>query len=81
MKQNVTLALDSELLVSAKQLAAARNSSLSRLLADELAAQVGSARAYEQARQQALAMMRQGFHLGGSGSAKRDELHDRAALR
>ena len=81
MKQNVTLALDSDLLVSAKQLAAVRNSSLSRLLADELAAQVGSARAYEQARQQALAMLRQGFHLGGAGIANRDDQHDRAVLR
>lgn len=81
MKQNITLALDSDLLVSAKQLAAARNSSLSRMLADELTAQVGAAREYEQARQQALSLLRQGFHLGGTGITNRDDLHDRAALR
>ena len=61
MKQNITLTLDRNLLISAKQLATAHE--------------------YEQARQQALAMLKPGFHLGGASTVNRDDLHDRRAHR
>lgn len=43
VKQNITLSLDSETLHQAKRLAAARNTSVSRLLAEDIGAQVTGA--------------------------------------
>jgi phage gpG-like protein len=81
MKQNITLSVESDLLRQAKQLAAKRHLSLSRLLADDLAAHVAQAAQYEQAKQQALAWLEQKFHMGGKGIQNREALHDRQNLR
>lgn len=80
MKQNITLAVDSELLKQARQLAARRHLSLSKLLAEDLAAQVGLAQQYEQSRKQALALLERKFSLDGKGIADRGALHDRQDL-
>mgnify|MGYP001562796962 CR=1 FL=1 len=81
MKQNITLSVESELLRQAKQLAAKRHLSLSKLLAEDLAAHVAQAKQYEQAKQQALAWLEQKFHMGGKGIENREALHDRQNLR
>jgi hypothetical protein len=76
MKQNVTVSLDSEVLQAAKVLAAQRKTSLSRLLADELAAQVYRSRDYEQCKRAARAMLEEGLPLGGA-PMMREEAHER----
>jgi len=38
---------------------------------------VGNEEAYERAERQALALLDQGFHMGGIIRASRDELHER----
>lgn len=76
MKQNITLSLDSDLLKSARVLAAERGTSVSKLLASELERLVRSDRAYHQAREQALSILDQGLHLGG-GRPNRSMLHER----
>ncbi len=76
MKQNITLSLDIKLLRAAKVLAAQRNTSVSRLLAEELEAKVSRQSDYERCRQAALALMKEGMPLGGT-PLSRDELHDR----
>lgn len=81
MKQNVTLSLETDLLQQAKVLAARRNLSLSKLLAEDIAVQVAQARQYDQAKQQALVLLNQKFALGGQRVQDRDELHDRQNLR
>lgn len=81
MKQNITLAMESDLLRQAKQLAARRHLSLSKLLAEDLALQVGQAQQYEQSKQQALAWLERKFPLGGEGVKDREALHDRQDLR
>lgn len=81
MKQNITLSLETDLLQQAKVLAARRNLSLSKLLAEDIAAQVAQARQYDQAKQQALFLLSQKFALGGQRVRDRDELHDRQNLR
>lgn len=70
-----------DLLTRARALAAQRRTSVSGLLAQELEKQVANARVYAASRRKALALLRQGLHLGGQGIADRDALHDRAGLR
>ena len=66
MKQNITISVDTELLRKAKVLAARRNTSVSRLLADELDAKVLRERDYERAKRAALDLMQNArMNLGG----------------
>ena len=81
MKHNITLAIDKTLLKRARALAAQRGTSVSALLARELARLVGQGAAYEQAKTKALAHLSSPFHLGGAGIPNREALHDRQSLR
>ena len=58
-------------------LAARRNTSISRLLAEQIETLVGEDDAYDQVRRRALALLEQGFHLGGHIESTRDEWHER----
>jgi hypothetical protein len=75
--QNITVRLNRRTLRKAKILAAKRNISISGLLAEQIEALVGEDDAYEQAQRRALALLDQGFHLGGRIEATRDEWHER----
>jgi hypothetical protein len=75
--QNITVRLNRRTLRKAKILAAKRNTSISGLLAEQIEALVGEDDAYEQAQRRALALLEQGFHLGGRIEATRDEWHER----
>ena len=77
MKQNVTISLDKDLIRKAKVLAARRDTSLSRMLSDELASAVEKAERYDQARRKALADLAAGFHLGGKIRVTREQWHAR----
>ncbi len=59
MKQNITLSLDEQTLHQARQLAARRKLSVSKLLAEDIAQQVQTDQRYEQAKRQALAWLAQ----------------------
>lgn len=76
MKQNITLAVDRDLLRKARVLAAMRGASLSGLLRDELTRLVADADRYASAKEQALQDLARGQHLGGKRST-RDALHER----
>ncbi len=76
-KQNVTISLSRQVLKKARILAARRETSISGLLAQEIEFLVGQEEAYERAQRQALALLEQGFHMGGVIRATRDELHER----
>jgi predicted transcriptional regulator len=76
-KQNVTVRLDRQTVRKAKILAAKRNTSISGLLEQEIEHLVSQDDAYEHARGQAMALLDEGFHLGGKITASRDELHER----
>jgi hypothetical protein len=76
-KQNVTVSLNQRILRKAKILAARRGSSISGLLADQIETLVGEEEAYERAQRQAMALLEQGFHLGGVIRSSRDEWHER----
>lgn len=76
MKQKITLSLDKDLLARARLLAARRSTSVSALLANELAHLVEEADEHEQARRRALAVLDRGLHLGAQ-PAPRETLHER----
>ena len=80
MKQNITLSLDRELLAKLRVIAAKRATSVSRMLADELAEIVEKSEQYEHAKRYALAAIETGFHLGGQ-RISREELHERQTIR
>ncbi|HSB06023.1 MAG TPA: DUF6364 family protein [Thermodesulfobacteriota bacterium] len=77
MKQNITLSLDRELLRKAKVLAAKKDMSVTKLLANELNRMVTENDQYEISKKRALARLRKGLHLGGQILARREELHER----
>lgn len=58
-------------------LAASRATSISGLLADQIESLVDAESAYEQSQRAALAILDEGFNLGGVITATRDELHER----
>jgi hypothetical protein len=76
-KQNLTIRLDRKTIQKAKVLAAKRSTSISGLVAGQIAILIGEDEAYERAERQAAALLDQGFHLGGAIRASRDELHER----
>jgi hypothetical protein len=76
-KQNVTVSLDRQTIQKAKVLAARCATSISGLLASQIAILVGEEEAYERAERQAATLLDQGFHLGGVIRVGRDELHER----
>lgn len=80
-KQKLTVSLARETIRKAKVLAARRDSSISRLLAEQIEALVRQDEVYESAQRQALALLDQGFHMGGLARLDRSELHDRKGLR
>ena len=75
--QNVTVGLSRETLRKARELAARRAISLNKFLADQIEALVGDNEAYEQAERQAMALLNNGFSLGGVIRGTRDERHER----
>lgn len=75
-KQNLTISLDRQTIQKAKIVAARRSTSISGLLARQIEILVGEEESYERAERQALALLDQGFDLGGKGRVSRDELHE-----
>jgi hypothetical protein len=75
-KQNVTISVSPEIVRKAKILAAKRSTSISGLIAEQIEILVGAEEAYERSERSALALLEEGFHLGGRITASRDELHE-----
>jgi hypothetical protein len=76
-RQNVTVSLSPATIRKARILAARRSTSISGLLAEQIEALTGEHEAYDRAKRSAMALMKRGFHLGGTIAASRDELHER----
>lgn len=78
-RQNITLSLPRDLLISARHLAVERGTSLSGMLAEYLREVVDRDRARRRAQQRLEARLAEGFDLGTRGAAgwTRDELHER----
>jgi len=78
-RQNITLSLPRDLLISARHLAVERGTSLSGMLAEFLREMVDRDRAMRRAQQRIEERMAEGFDLGTGGTIgwTRDELHER----
>ncbi len=76
-KQNLTVSLERETIQKAKVLAARRNTSVTRLLADYVKEMVAEDERYEAARKAALDYMNKGFPMGGQIAADREDWHER----
>ena len=78
MHRNLTVRLDETTIRKAKIVAAKRDTSVSRLVADKIDRLVGEDEAYEQARVEALADLESGFDLGSKGRLPtREDAYDR----
>ena len=77
MKQNITLSLDKTLIRKSKIIAAQRETSVSKMLSDELERLIQHPEHYEIAKRKALANLKTGFHFGGKITASREALHER----
>jgi uncharacterized protein YigA (DUF484 family) len=76
-KQNLTISLTRQTLQKVKILAARRSISISGLIAQHIETLVGEEEAYERAQRQAMALLDQGFKMGGVIRSSRDEGHER----
>ena len=76
-RQNVTVSLDGETFRKARILASLRKTSLNSLLAEQIDILYGKEVEYEVAERRALALLNEGFHLGGRALAARDKRHER----
>lgn len=77
MKQNITLSIDKEIIKKGKIIAAQKDTSISKMLSDQLKGMVEKEDQYEAARRNALQALKEGFHLGGRINWKRENLYDR----
>lgn len=76
-KQNLTVSLKRETIQKAKVLAAKRNTSVTRLLADYVEEMVAESERYDAARKAALDYLNTGFSMGGRIAADREDWHER----
>ena len=77
MKQNVTISLEKEIIKKAKIIAAQKETSVTRMLSEELKQLIQKEERYQQAKKKALIYLDSGFHWGGKIRATREELHAR----
>ena len=77
MKQNITLSIEKSLIKKSKIIAAQRETSVSKMLSDELEKLIQSTEQYELSKRKALANLKKGFHFGGKITVSRESLHER----
>ena len=77
MKQNVTLSVEKDLIKKGKVVAARKDSSISKMLADLLKNMVENDDHYYAAKRSAFQLFKKGLHLGGKVTWKREDLYER----
>jgi hypothetical protein len=77
MKQNITLSIEKELIKKGKVLAARKEISVSKMMANMLRDVVYQHERYEASKRSALEIMKKGMHLGGRINWKREDLYER----
>lgn len=77
MKQNITLSIEKELIKKGKILAARKEISVSKMMANMLRDVVYQHERYEASKRSALEIMKKGMHLGGRINWKRKDLYER----
>jgi hypothetical protein len=77
VKQNITLSIEKELLRKGRLIAAQNDTSISKMLSDQLKEMIDKEEQYQAARRKALHALKKGFHLGGKITWRREDLHER----
>ena len=77
MKQNITLSVDKELIKKGKVIAAQKDTSVSKMLSEQLRQLVEDNEQYETAKRSALQTLKKGYRLGGKITWKREDLYER----
>jgi len=77
LKQNITLRIDKDLLRKGKIIAAQNQTSVSKMLSEHLKQIVDREEQYEASKRSALHALKNGFHLGGKITWRREELYER----
>ena len=77
MKQNITLSIEKDIIKKGKLIAAQKGTSLSKMLSDQLKQIIDREEHYEAAKRSALHALKNGFHLGGKITWRREALYGR----
>lgn len=77
MKQNITLAIEKEILRKGKLIAAQNDTSISKMLSDQLKEMIDKEEQYQASKRRALNALKKGFHLGGKITWRREDLYER----
>ena len=76
MKQNITLSIEKEIIKKGKVIAAQKDTSVSKMLSDQLKQIIEKEEQYKAAKRSALQSLKKGFHLGGRINWKREDLYE-----
>ncbi len=77
MKQNITLSIEKKLIKKGKIIAAQSDTSVSKMLSEQLRQLVEDNQQYETAKRSALQTLKKGYRLGGKITWKREDLYER----
>lgn len=77
MKQNITLSIEKDIIKKGKLIAAQKGTSLSKMLSEHLKQTIDKEEQYEAAKRSALHALKNGFHLGGKITWRREDLYGR----
>ncbi|HUV59633.1 MAG TPA: DUF6364 family protein [Desulfatiglandales bacterium] len=77
MKQNITLSIEKDIIKKGKIIAAQKDTSISKMLSEQLKQIIDREEQYEAAKRSALQTLKKGFRLGGKITWKREDLYER----
>jgi hypothetical protein len=77
MKQNITLSIEKDIIKKGKIIAAQKDTSISKMLSEQLKQIIDMEEQYEAAKRSALQTLKKGFRLGGKITWKREDLYER----
>jgi len=77
MKQNITLSIEKDIIKKSKIIAAQKDTSISKMLSEQLKQIIDREEQYEAAKRSALQTLKKGFRLGGKITWKREDLYER----
>ncbi|MBW2005849.1 MAG: hypothetical protein JRI72_14855 [Deltaproteobacteria bacterium] len=77
MKQNITLSIEKDIIKKGKIIAAQEDTSISKMLSEQLKQIIDREEQYEAAKRSALQTLKKGFRLGGKITWKREDLYER----
>ena len=75
MKQNITLSVEKDILKKGKTIAGQKDTSISKMLNEQLRQIIDREEKHEAAKRSALQTLKKGFRLGGKITWKREDLY------